>query len=377
MATTEPAAPLAASTTAPATNNTPATEEDDDSTDEDDHFETLFKPIDISKILRALYACSALQIILAIVTLILSAYNDNKDLAQTNSIASVIVIVASLINIYGCWYKDRGGLQMSYLLFIWSIGNGSRYFYSALLDGNKLGGFCNRLQSANESTEYDKCVAQQDLTTASVLVAAIAFVLAIANAWMVSNLTEKIQDHQNIIQRKRDIRFALAAQAQKMRTIKKWRKAFETVALGNKLRKSFTGTKKKEKTIAAFATGLWGDDVADAARHEQQPASMQQATVVAMPPVTDVPPLMAKDKGPVQQQSAAPSAPSTSTSTAASTAANNSAAGTGIEMQAMKQEETKQPQPSTVVSGGQASDTPDSVKRRKKKPLPPPPDEPI
>jgi hypothetical protein len=47
-----------------------------------------------------------------------------------------------------------------------------------------------------------------------------------ANAWLTSNLGEKVQDSNDLADRKRDIRFALAKQALKMRAAAQWKRAF-------------------------------------------------------------------------------------------------------------------------------------------------------
>ena len=234
--------------------------------------------------------------------IILAAYSDDRNSSVSNLISACIVVVASLVGIYSVRFKDRGGLQWTYLLFVWSISNGTTYLYNGLKDGSKLGSFCEDLEEAeSDVSNLDSCQSQRAIATAQTVVAVFAFFVALANAWLVSNFSEKIQDEDNIAMRKRDIRFALAAQAQKIRTVRRWRKAYYDVSLS-----TMSKIAKRKEDMLGNASHPPGAHHHAKSEGAAPAAGMTQPPRVGAGPSHSAPPVPLPDLNPIHNNEVAP-----------------------------------------------------------------------
>jgi hypothetical protein len=113
--------------------------------------------------------------------------------------------------------------------------------YSGLNDTQKLEELCG------VSTNPSECDTQRRISTAQAVFGVMSFFVGLATAWLVSNLSEKIQDEESQHQRKQDIRFAIAAQQAKSRAVNRWQKSY-----GTGIRGRFKGL-RSEAPKAAFA----------------------------------------------------------------------------------------------------------------------------
>lgn len=123
--------------------------------------------------------------------IIVASLTDNRDIRETNIISGCVMIIACLIAIYSGRFKDRwflfiyselafkfaaklvlnfsfffnffflspflvpdvsfrGGLQMTYILYVWQLGNGSVLLYAGLKDNSKLSDYCEKLRDPSD-----------------------------------------------------------------------------------------------------------------------------------------------------------------------------------------------------------------------------------
>ncbi len=181
-----------------------------------------------------LFVTNVMLFIISVIVIVLASLNENRDASKNYTIAGVITLITSIVGTYGAYSKDRGGLQLAYVLLIWQLANGSQYFFDGLKSTSKTDSICSDLPSGVEREgPYKDCDRQRRITTGQSTVAAILFVLCLFMSWLTSNFSEKIQDSIGTFQRERDIRFAIENQAMKLKVAKRWKKAYHKVVVGD------------------------------------------------------------------------------------------------------------------------------------------------
>lgn len=209
-------------------------EENDDIAEEE--FKKFFPTINLRNIRIVLFVSATCLFLLSVIMIILASFTRSGDKRTINTISGVVTLVTSIVCIYGGYAKDRGGLQLGYVLLIWELANGSQYFFDALSADKKFSQQCDSLD-ADARSSLD-CNELRRVARGQSVVAVLLFFLALFLSWLVSNFSEKIQDSVSTFQREKDIRFAIENQAMKMRIAKRWKKAYQKVAMGHDPKKS-------------------------------------------------------------------------------------------------------------------------------------------
>eukprot|EP00162_Nutomonas_longa_P010087 comp19697_c0_seq1/m.37827 comp19697_c0_seq1/g.37827 ORF comp19697_c0_seq1/g.37827 comp19697_c0_seq1/m.37827 type:complete len:274 (-) comp19697_c0_seq1:50-871(-) len=192
-----------------------------------DGVERLFAPVNLSRIQQFLLVTTILLILIAIGMLIVGGLTNDRSVREQNIISGCVMIIACVISIASSRLKDRGGLQLTYLLYVWQLGNGSVILYSGLNSNSKYNNLCDTAGGADAS-----CGTQKRLAKALAGLGFLSFFIGLATAWLVSNLSEKIQDEHSNLLRAKDIRFAIAAQHAKSKAVNRWQKNYGTNVKG-------------------------------------------------------------------------------------------------------------------------------------------------
>lgn len=236
-----------------------------------------------------LFVTNVMLFIISVIVIVLASLNENRDSSKNYTIAGVITLITSIIGTYGAYSKDRGGLQLAYVLLIWQLANGSQYFFEGLKSTSKTDSICSDVPAGVISEgPYKDCARQRRITTGQSTVAAILFVLCLFMSWLTSNFSEKIQDSIGTFQRERDIRFAIENQAMKLKVAKRWKKAYHKVVVGENKPPTFYG-----ESAPPLAPGGGGGHVAalpplSTVGHTDEPPRASGSSSVAASPAVPV-----------------------------------------------------------------------------------------
>lgn len=135
---------------------------------------------------------------------------------------------------------------------VWQMANGTKLIYKALGNITRLGDVCS---AKTDPVEKSSCEKQSGIVVGTAAVLTVAWFFALANAWLSSNLGEKIQDDEDIAERKRDIRFALAKQMLSLRAQASWKKAFLKVRAIIRWKKAQGIIENKSKAKSMYKFG--------------------------------------------------------------------------------------------------------------------------
>eukprot|EP00162_Nutomonas_longa_P007050 comp17475_c0_seq1/m.29601 comp17475_c0_seq1/g.29601 ORF comp17475_c0_seq1/g.29601 comp17475_c0_seq1/m.29601 type:complete len:251 (+) comp17475_c0_seq1:5-757(+) len=214
----------------------------------------LFQPIPTNNIKIAIFVTATFLLIFGGIVLALAAVTQDRLERDNNIIMSVVMIAAGFMSIYASYARDRGGLQLVWLLNVWQMANGTKLIYKAVGNISRLGNICD---TKDTDEEKDTCRKQSKIVTGSAVVLIIAWFFALSNAWLSANLSEKIQDDDDLIERKRDIRFALAKQALSMRAQQHWKRSFLKVRAIIRWKKAQGIIESKSKDKSGYKFGKY------------------------------------------------------------------------------------------------------------------------
>jgi hypothetical protein len=116
----------------------PPKKEEDGEEEANDGVEKLFKPIDISRVQKFLYVTTTLLLLIALGVIVLAALTSDSRTRETSIISAVVMILACCLAFYSGSYKDRGGLQLVFLLYVWQVRVGQGPLCCFFWGGSKL-----------------------------------------------------------------------------------------------------------------------------------------------------------------------------------------------------------------------------------------------